>query len=293
LKICHACGESFKSILSTCPLCEFDPTRIEDFIAYAPEMANSSQGFKNEYFAELSRLEENNFWFKARNKLIIWSLSHYFQHINNFFEIGCGTGFVLSGIKESFPALTLCGSEIFSTGLKYAKDRVKDVTLFQMDARKIPFKNEFDVIGAFDVLEHISEDDLVLEQMHQALHDSGGIILTVPQHPFLWSIQDEYACHIRRYTKRELANKIKKAGFHIEKMTSFVSLLLPLMYASRFRKQKDIQSYDPFAELKLPSFLNWVFAKCMNIDRLFIRCGINLPIGGSLLVIAKKYRASL
>jgi SAM-dependent methyltransferase len=57
--------------------------------------------------------------------------------------------------------------------------------LFQMDARKIPFESEFDVIGAFDVLEHIEEDEKALAQIFHAVLPGGGLILTVPQHRFL------------------------------------------------------------------------------------------------------------
>ena len=65
-----------------------------------------------------------------------------------------------------------------------------------MDARRIPFEDEFDVIGAFDVLEHIKEDEQVLVQMHRAVKSGGGIMLTVPQHMFLWSEQDVQAHHV-------------------------------------------------------------------------------------------------
>ena len=66
------------------------------------------------------------------------------------------------------------------------------------------------MIGAFDVLEHIADDELVLSQMHQAVRKGGGIILTVPQHSFLWSEIDEYSRHVRRYSVSEL--KLKLSG---------------------------------------------------------------------------------
>ena len=68
----------------------------------------------------------------------------------------------------------LWGREVFSAGLRLAADRLPGVDLFQMDARQIPFENEFDVIGAFDVLEHIRDDELVLSQMYRAVRQGGG-----------------------------------------------------------------------------------------------------------------------
>ena len=131
----------------------------------------------------------------------------------------------------------MSGSEIYSEGLDYAANRVKRAALFQMDARDIPFESEFDVIGAFDVLEHIEEDEQVLEQVFRAVSPGGGIMLTVPQHRFLWSQQDEYACHVRRYEAKELRDKVEKAGFQVEWATSFVTLLLPLMVMSRLSSE--------------------------------------------------------
>jgi SAM-dependent methyltransferase len=104
----------------------------------------------------------------VQERLIHWVLRHYFPQARNFLEIGCGTGFVLLGIQNAFPGLSLSGSELFGEGLTYAHDRLPHVPLFQMDARRIPFEDEFDVIGAFDVLEHIQEDENVLFQMAQA-----------------------------------------------------------------------------------------------------------------------------
>ncbi len=60
------------------------------------------------------------------------------------------------------PGLPWGGGEVSSVGLRLAADRVPGVDLFQMDARQIPFENQFDVIGAFDVLEHMGDDELVL-----------------------------------------------------------------------------------------------------------------------------------
>ena len=94
--------------------------------------------------------------------MLCWALEHYFPDATIFFEIGCGTGFVLVGIGKALPRLTLGGGEVSSVGLRLAADRVPGVDLFQMDARQIPFENQFDVIGAFDVLEHMGDDELVL-----------------------------------------------------------------------------------------------------------------------------------
>lgn len=287
MKVCLHCGASFATTNWQCPMCGGIPGNIAGFTAFAPELA-ADAGFRDVYFNELVALESRNFWFRARNRLIRWVLERYFAEAGNFLEIGCGTGFVLFGLAAAFPHLRLSGSEISATGLNHAALRVPGVQLFQMDARAIPFLSEFDVIGVFDVLEHIEEDEVVLRQIYQALRPGGGLLLTVPQHEFLWSQMDEHACHVRRYNAGELMGKVTDAGFEVLRMTSFVSLLLPLMIASRSRQRVTRAKYDVLSELRIGKFSNAVLEKILDLERLAIRAGFDFPAGGSLLLVARK-----
>jgi SAM-dependent methyltransferase len=288
MKLCLECGKPFNLVDWQCPLCQFLPEIQEDFMSFSPALAKISSGFKPEFFQELAAIEEKNFWFIVRNQLIMWALRYYFPAAENFFEIGCGTGFVLSGIQKNFPQMKLFGSEIYIEGLQHAAKRLERISLCQMDARCIPFVDEFDVMGAFDVLEHVEEDEEVLLQMYRAIRPGGGVILTVPQHKFLWSQQDEYACHVRRYSAKELQAKVTAAGFKVIRSTSFVSLLLPALLLSRFTKRKPDSEFDALKELKLSQPLNTLFRKILELEQKFIRFGFNFPMGGSLLLIAKK-----
>ena len=173
-----------------------------------PKYIRGRGGYPPEYFAQMVEIEENSFWFRNRNRLILWALHKYFPEMCSFLEIGCGTGFVLSGIADAFPDVRLSGSEIFVEGLEFAAKRLKGVELMQMDARRIPYADEFDAIGAFDVLEHIKEDLTVLQEIYRALKPGGGLVLTVPQHPFLWSSVDESALHVRRYLATDLQKNV-------------------------------------------------------------------------------------
>lgn len=202
-------------------------------------------------------------------------------------EIGCGTGFVLTGIRQAFSGAALTGAELFSQGLEFACKRVKDAALYQMDATRLPFEAEFDCIGAFDVLEHIEEDETVLEQIYKAVKPQGGFMATVPQHPSLWSAADVSACHKRRYTKNELAKKVTRAGFKVLRLTSFVTLLLPLFWAAR-KKAHGTESIEQNREFHLGKQLNHVLEDALRLESAFIRRGINFPCGGSLFLVALK-----
>jgi len=286
MKLCLACGNSFVSSEWLCPFCAKTPEKIDGFLAFAPELSHNNKSFHSEYFEKLMPLEVRNFWFQARSDLIINALQRYFSDFKSFLEIGCGTGIVLSKVRTSFPQAVLVGSEIYTAGLACTSRRVAGAELLQMDARRIPFESHFDVIGAFDVLEHIEEDEIVLREMHKALKPRGGIILTVPQHPRLWSYQDEAACHVRRYAAEDIRRKVMKAGFDIVRMTSFVFFLLPFMWVSRKLTRKKFS--DPFAELKISTPLNEIFKVVMKLEEMIIELGVSLPVGGSLLIVARK-----
>lgn len=288
MKLCITCEKTFEAANWQCPHCAHQPDVIDGHIAFAPELANESEGFEADYFARLADQEAGNFWFRARNRLLIWALKQYFPNAKNLLEIGCGTGFVLSGFKQAFPNLVLSGSEVFSDGLGFAAARLPQVELFQMDARHIPFRDEFDVIGAFDVLEHIKQDEEVLAQMYQATRKGGGILITVPHHRFLWSPVDEFARHVRRYETRELHEKVVRAGFSLVRSTSFVSLLLPLLVASRFKQRMTGEEVDPSAEYNISRLLNQTLEKILDAERTVIRTGLSFPAGGSLLLVARR-----
>jgi SAM-dependent methyltransferase len=250
---------------------------------HAPDLVEGD-GTDAEYpFDVLVMAEASHFWFRSRAALIAASVATCFPNARSFMEIGTGGGGVLLEIQRSHPTLRLVCSELLVRGLREARKRMAGVELLQMDARRIPFASEFDVIGAFDVVEHIDDDATVLEQMHAALVPGGGIILTVPQHPWLWSAFDEFSGHRRRYTRRELVAKMTAAGFDIVRVTSFTSFALPFLAASRLRRRH--RKIDLARELAIPAVLNRTLLGLAALERAAIRAGASLPAGGSLLAV--------
>ncbi len=224
----------------------------------------------------------------GRSALIVWALRKYFGAAKDLLEIGCGTGYVLACLHDAFPQLRLSGSEVLAAGLPFASSRMTGAELLQMDARSIPFDREFDVVCAFDVIEHIAEDGEVLEQMYRAAKPGGGIMLTVPQHAWLWSRTDDYARHERRYSRRALIDKVRAAGFSVLRVTSFVSLLMPLMIASRALDGVRRHESGTPAEFRLPEWLNAGLCRGLDLERWLIGLGVSFPAGGSLLLVAQR-----
>lgn len=281
---CHACSAAFDA--DACPGCGWAPRYVDGVRCCAADHAQAGHGYDPAYYGELARLETRHFWFRARNRLITHLLRGYFPQARSFLEIGCGTGVVLQSIHAALPELAVSGSELFAEGLAFARARLPDVKLMQMDATRIHFKEEYDVVGAFDVLEHIDDDIRVLAEIHRTLTSGGGVILTVPQHPWLWSHQDELAHHVRRYRRGELEDKLRRCGFAIVHSTSFITLLLPLLALSRRALQR--KDDDPFHEMRIGDVSNSLLDAMLKLEFQFLRLGLRLPVGGSRLVVAIK-----
>lgn len=283
MKRCLDCEQRFDGRSWVCPGCGFAPTVLCDVPRFAAPM--DDDGFDRRAFDRLAAAEHGSFWFRARNRLLSWSVERYFPAAQSLFEVGCGTGYVLEGLRRTLPALRLVGGELHSEGLRHASRRMPDVELLQLDARRVPFDSEFDVVGAFDVLEHIDDDERVLAELFTAAKPNGGLILTVPQHPWLWSAADEYGEHKRRYRRSELVAKTTAAGFTVRRVTSFVSLLLPVMVSVRLLGR--IRRPDPFSELR-NSRADRGLERVLDLERALILRGTDLPLGGSLLLVATR-----
>lgn len=238
-------------------------------------------------FSKLAAVEAQHWWFRARNNILLWALATKVrQPIHSFLEIGCGTGYVLEGVRRQYPNARLYGAEYYEEGLVFARQRVPSASFAQLDATKMTDVDRYDAVGAFDVIEHIEQDELVLSNLARALKPGGSLMVSVPQHMWLWSGADEHACHVRRYVRPELCQKVTAAGLKVVYVTSFVSLLLPLMWLMR---RKAVQkAYDPVAELQLPDWQNALLERIMRLEFALLKMGLSLPAGGSLLVVAQK-----
>jgi SAM-dependent methyltransferase len=235
-------------------------------------------------FARLAEIEERSFWFRARNRLIVDVAREVTRPGDRALEVGCGTGYVLRALAHDC-GLRVTGDELFDEALAYARRRVPEAELTRVDVLDMRYEGCFDLVGAFDVLEHIGDDVGALRAMRRAVRPGGFILLTVPQHPWLWSGADAGARHERRYRRSELVERVVRAGLVPLRVTSFVSSLLPLMALARLAPQR---RRDPLAGLVVPAPLSRLFEWLLGAELALIRRGVSLPAGGSLLVLAQR-----
>ena len=268
-------------------------TIIEGVKCFSPEVANAYADYPDSGFDLTDKNAQSSFWVSSRNRLF---KSIVYDHMapsgkTKFLEIGCGTGNFIQQIVKN-KDLEITGSEIYLKGLLYAKKNLPDANFIQFDVTQGGVGEEFDLIVAFDIIEHIENDVAALSNINKMLHEGGSVIITVPQHIFLWSKLDEIVKHKRRYSRRDLVAKLQENGFAISYVTSFLFVLFPLMLISRILDKGHDQSQSDEVALekrvKFPNMLNWIFDQFMRIDEVLIRLGISLPFGGTLVVVARK-----
>jgi ubiquinone/menaquinone biosynthesis C-methylase UbiE len=238
-------------------------------------------------FDDLIAAEEWHFWFRIRRDLVLWALDRYLGQTRALLEVGCGAGFVLSGLREQMPSIRLSACDRSTDALTHASRRAKPVHLFQADVTSLPATSAFDAVLALDVIEHVDDDQAALAEIFRVLRPGGGVVLTVPQHPWLWSQVDEFSCHRRRYQRRELLDKVRRAGFEVLHATSCFMTTLPLAMIARRRRG---DTFDPAAELKISKAANAIMKASLVPELWLTRLGVSLPAGSSLMVVAQRAR---
>ena len=211
-------------------------------------------------------------------------------------EAGCGNGSVLQAMEKVCSRGTVIGVDLFSEGLHYARRRSSS-TLIQGDVDHLPFRREFDLIGCFDVLEHQADDLRVLESIRTVLKQDGVLVLTVPAHPYLWSYFDVASNHCRRYQTAELSAKLSSAGYKVEYITQFIMGTFPLIWLRRRLNSPDRlsrrtntpdASHLAQGELRVVPLLNGLLAFMLFQEAGFILRRRHMPLGTSLLAVARK-----
>ena len=257
------------------------------------------RSYDRAYFEPLFTIEDRHFWFRARNRVIATVLGQITANLApgyRVLEVGCGTGNVLRILEQGCPHGTVMGMDLFAEGLQYARRRTNSL-LVQGDIHTPPFLTQFDIIGLFDVLEHLQDDMQVLNDLRTMLVDEGVLLLTLPAHPSLWSYFDEASHHCRRYNLVDLEAKLNSTGYHVEYLTQYMASTFPLFWLWRKRKlpgnrRPDVSANTTgdlvSAELRITPVVNGLLAFLLEQEARVIARRRRLPIGTSLLVIARK-----
>jgi SAM-dependent methyltransferase len=245
-------------------------------------------GYDPTHFARLAAIEERHAWFRVRRELLGRLAADITRDLPDGFrvlEVGCGTGVILQELEKVCPRGQVIGMDLYEEGLRFARQRTTS-PLIVGDANDPPLGQEFILVGLFDVLEHLPDDEHVLRRMCDLLLPGGTLLLTVPADPTLWSYFDESARHVRRYELPELAAKLDGAGLEVTYITHFMRALRPLMRL--YRHAAFTNRRDTKRDLTVLPLANKLLYRILKRDASAIAARRPLTSGTSLLAIARR-----
>lgn len=280
------------------------PSRMIDLSAIAGNLEQRADGvwqarnvsavdYPDEGNAFCFQVEDRSFWFRHRNACILDAVRR-FPPPGPIFDIGGGNGFVARALQQAGVPSVLVepGPAGVANAMKRGLSPLVHSTLEDAAFRPASLP----AAGLFDVLEHIKDDDALLETLRRLLVPSGRLYLTVPAYQCLWSADDELGGHHRRYSRRQLAACVTRAGFIVDYATYFfwplpLPILLLRSIPSRIglRGARDLQrEADAVAAELTPQegIATRAVSALLGLEARWLARGHALPLGGSVLIVA-------
>ena len=245
---------------------------------------------REDYYAEYFRLEDTNWWFVARRRILLGLLERQLGPASEpeprrILDFGCGTGSMLRHL-QSYGSPE--GVDVDEQAIGFCRERgIADVQLLR--GPDLPYEDwTFSVVTALDVFEHIEDDLRAMREIARVLKPDGTLLAAVPAYQWMWGRQDEINEHFRRYTARRLRARLEEAGLSVERVTYFNTLLFPPIAAIRL-----IRRLLPQPEAAQSDFegtpggrLNGALTAVFGSESRWLRRH-NLPFGVSLAAIAR------
>lgn len=248
-----------------------------------------------QYFKEYYHLERVNWWFTVRRRILRDRIHRQLQSPKGIqsLNIGAATGTTSDMLTEFGEVMSV---EYDQECCAFTKTFLSS-PLIQGSITELPFENNsYDLVCAFDVIEHVADDAKAVEEMMRVCKPGGHIAITVPAYAFLWGEHDEINQHFRRYTKTELLKLLKNHKGKIVYQTYFNSVLFIPIAAFRLlatglsklrgAKKKTVES--DHAIFGTEGFFNNLLAGIFSIDYYLLKWGFRFPAGVSIMVFFKK-----
>ena len=235
----------------------------------------------------LFEVEESHWWYIGRRRIIASFVKAICDQVKDrrarILDVGCGTGANLVRLSDFGDAE---GVDISPDALKFCRERgLNNVKLGA--AETLPYEDhEFDLVTAFDVVEHMDDDVAGLREMRRVLRPGGRVLLFVPTFMFLWGVQDEVSNHRRRYTMSEFRQVVTAAGFEVERTTyANITFFLPVLLVRKFMRLTGIRT-ETENSINISAF-NRLFGAIFGAERHWLRY-LNIPFGVSGLCVARR-----
>ena len=234
----------------------------------------------------LYEVEQSHWWYVGRRRIIAGFVEQICRQVTDrqprILDVGCGTGANLLMLSKFGQAE---GVDISEDALAFCRERGLDKVKLGA-GEELPYEDgTFDLVTAFDVVEHMDDDLAGLKEMRRVLRPGGRVLLFVPTFMFLWGLQDDVSHHRRRYRLPELRRVLEQAGFEVERSTyANITFFVPILLVRKLMRLTGIKT-DTENSINITA-LNGVLGKVLGAESTVLRY-INLPFGVSGLCVAR------
>lgn len=239
-----------------------------------------------EMYRMFFKVQKKHWWFVVKKQIVLDTINRFYQgkQDTKILDIGCGSGLMLNALEEIGETY---GMDMSDEAINFSKEIFQGTVKKGFLPDQIPYDdNFFNLVIALDVIEHVEEDALSLEAIRNRLVTGGKVVITVPAFMFMWTKFDDLNEHKRRYTLPDLKKKLLQAGFTIEKITYYNTLLFPLAFLVRMFNK--MTGRDGSSDVEQPSEpLNIMLTCIFRLEKYLLR-QLNFPFGVSILAVARK-----
>jgi SAM-dependent methyltransferase len=233
-------------------------------------------------YEQMAQLDQRHWWYRARREVIAALIRRRAAPPKGarILEIGCGTGHnlaMLSGFGH------VEAVELDEEARSLAEQRLGRAVMGAPLPELAGVPDDYDLIGAFDVIEHIDDDHAAIAAIAERLKPGGKLVITVPAHPWMWSAHDVVNHHKRRYSKAALKRLVDGSPLRLDAIGYFNSLLFPLAVAQRTASK--LSGRDNADVTLPPAPLNAALERAFAAERHLIG-RVPLPPGLSLFAVA-------
>jgi SAM-dependent methyltransferase len=234
----------------------------------------------------LFRVEQSHWWHTGRREILASFVADICRQVTDrrprILDVGCGTGANLLMLSKYGDAE---GVDVSEDALAFCRERgLEKVKLGA--GEELPYEDgTFDLVTAFDVVEHMDDDLAGLTEMRRVLRPGGRVLLFVPAFMFLWGLQDDVSNHRRRYRLPELRRVLEQAGFEVERTTyANITFFLPILF---IRKLMRLTGLKASTENNINvTALNGFLRRLFETESWILRY-MNLPFGVSALCVGR------
>lgn len=215
-------------------------------------------------------------WYRARSELMHEVFADHLRAGAHLLDVGSADG---PSVGWLVPGIRRTAVDLDPGGLVEG-DICASVTA-------LPFRRDvFDVVSAFDVVEHIASEAEVLDELRRVARPGGVLLLSVPAYQWAWTSFDVAAGHHRRYTRRRAVEAVEAAGLRVERATYAFASTLPLFVADRVGSRLGLRRPEDPGATRLPAWLERWLVVLSRLDRWLLR-RTDLPFGSSVFVVAR------